>query len=426
MSARPEVLPHTANPYSPSHDLFLWLQSEFRKHGDLFRTSIYGVDAYVVSKPEYVEHILRVNWKAYRKGQIIKRIGLLLGDGLMVSEGELWKNQRQMVQHALHGATILNIAKITTEENLDLQKRWERAAAENTPVNVTRDVDTMVLRTVLRSIFGADFEQVNRSFKILADEPARDMQFAQRFRLLRPIVNEIAGLRKKSGSAAHDILGLLMEAESPRTSEKMSREQLANEVLTLVVAGYETTASTLQWMWYELACHPAVHEALQRELDALMGRDLPSVEGFSQFELTRAILDETLRLYPAGWLITRKALADDVVGDYLLPRGTEVYISPYIIQRHPSYWREPDRFLPERFTGPDAAANRSIAFLPFSLGPRKCIGEALARMEMQIHLMMLAKTLRFLEPGNGEPAMVAGVNLRMRDDLILLPKIRQA
>ena len=413
--------PHEENAYSASQDLFLWLQEQFRKHGDLFKASIYGADAIVISKPEYVEHVLRTNWKAYRKGQIIKRIGFLLGEGLMVSEGDLWKNQRQMVQHALHGQAIQRTAEISVEENMRLLETWMRAAEKQSQVNVSRDVDTMVLRTVLRSIFGEDFDEMNRSFVILAEEPARDMQFAQRFRLLRPMVNELAKKRAREGRHADDLLGLLMEARSAATGEKMSPARLGNEILTLVVAGYETTASTLHWMWYELSRHPDVHVALQSELKAKSGDGLARVEDLPQFEVTRAVLDETLRLYPAGWLITRQALADDVVGGFQLPRGTEVYISPYIIQRHPDYWKEPDRFLPDRFTGPDATANRTSAFLPFSLGPRKCIGEAMARMEMQIHLMLLAKNLRFSDPGGTPPAMVAGVNLRMKDDLILSP-----
>ena len=413
----------TANAYSASQDLFLWLQEGFRRHGDLFKSSIYGVDAFVVSKPEYVEHILRVNWKAYRKGQIIKRIGFLLGEGLMVSEGDLWKNQRQMVQHALHGETVQRTAEITTEENLCLREKWVRAAQEQKQVNISRDVDTMVLRTVLRSIFGEDFDEVARSFMILAEEPARDMQFAQKFRLLRPTVNAIAERRRKDDTRATDLLGLLMEERIAATGELMSHAQLANEILTLVVAGYETTASTLHWMWYEIANHPEVHSSLQAELEAKSGDGLPQMEEFTQFELTRAVLDETLRLYPAGWLITRQALADDVVGGIPLPRGTEVYISPYIIQRHPAYWSDPDKFRPERFTGPNASAIRSTAFLPFSLGPRKCIGEAMARMEMQIHLMLIAKQLRFSAPGGFSPSIVAGVNLRMKEELILMPDL---
>lgn len=399
------------------------MSDHLKQFGKIYKASIYDTDVYVVSDPESADHVLRKNWQNYKKGMAIKRIGLLLGNGLMVSEGQFWKRQRQIIQPVFHQQAIDGLADIMRAANVRLRKKWQHAAQEKNTVNVTRDISFMVLEVVLNSIFGDDYEQVAPYFSIVSHESARDLQFAEAFRPLGKIVADIAAQRRREHRTCTDILGLLMEARD-REGRVMPDRQLVCEIMTLIVAGHETTASTLNWTWYLLAHNPEVEGKLSRELSTLPDGVFPNIRDLPKFVYTRQVIEEAMRLYPPGWLMTRKALKDDQLGDYFVPAGTEIYISPYLIQRNPALWEAPDRFNPDRFEADQSRHRHALAMLPFSAGPRKCIGEYLARIEMQIHLITIAKQLRLRCIGGNQLELQAGVNLRNKYDFTLLPEIK--
>lgn len=421
---RGRIPPGPAEKYCVTQGLSSWMGDQFERFGDIYKASVYGISVYVVRDPRYAQHVLRDNWQNYSKGQAIKRVALLLGNGLMVSEGELWKTQRRMIQPAFHRKTIGALTEVIRTSNVALLRRWEQAAHKKVSVNVTRDVSFVALEVVLISVFGADYERVAPHFKILTEESARNLNFAQAFRSLGKIVLRLVAQRREEKMVSNDILGMLMEARDQKTSQAMPDRQLANEVATLIVAGHETTASTLNWTWYLLSQHPEVEEKLSSELNNLLGSQIPCLDDLPKFAYTRQVIDEALRLYPAGWLMTRRALKDDHLGDYFVPAGTEIYISPYFIHRHPNLWEDPDRFNPDRF-GPNHSHDRHLlAMLPFSAGPRNCIGELFARVEMQIHLMTIAKQLRLRFVEKNPPELDFGVNLRSKHDFMMNPEIR--
>ncbi len=415
-----------AGAYSTEQELFDWLREQFCRFGDIYAASIYGTDVYVVSQPDYVDHVLLKNWQNYVKGQAIKRVSLLLGKGLMVSEGDFWSSQRRMIQPAFHRKVIGGLSGIILSANRALLADWEQAAQQRSPINVTRDLSRTVLEVVLRSIFGDDYAQVALHFNILSEQPERSLGFADEFRPLAVIIMQLAARRRDANSCCVDILGLLMQAREREGGQAMPDRQLAREIMTLIVAGHETTASVLNWTWYLLSQHPAAEEKLSQELDAMLRDAVPLLDGLPKFAYTRQVLDEAMRLYPPGWLMTRRALKDDYLGDYFVPAGTEIYISPYLIQRHPALWESPDHFDPDRFT-PERSRNRHpLAMLPFSAGPRNCIGEFFARIEMQMHLMIIAQRLRLRYAGSNPPELAGGVNLLSRHDLIMTAERRDA
>jgi cytochrome P450 len=243
---------------------------------------------------------------------------------------------------------------------------------------------------------------------------------------LGTIVLNVAAQRRKEKITSTDFLGMLMAARDRESGQPMPDRQLVSEIMTLIVAGHETTASTLNWTWYLLSQNSEAEEKLSRELAHLLGSEVPRVGDLPKFTYTRQVIEEALRLYPAGWLMTRKALKDDHLGDYFVPAGTEIYISPYFIQRHPALWEAPDRFNPDRFNAGESRDRHTLTMMPFSAGPRKCIGDYFARIEMQIHLMTIAKHLR-LRYIDGKPLELdAGVNLRAKCDFIMTPQIKAA
>jgi cytochrome P450 len=376
----------------------------------------------VVSNPSLVEHVLLKNWQNYVKGHAIKRIALLLGKGLMVSEGDFWISQRRMIQPAFHRNVIAGLGTMIAAANEKLLESWSAAARTGSTVNVTRDLSRTVLDIVLRSIFGDDYAEMAPRFNVLTEYTERSLEFADAFRPLAQAVIQLAAQRRIAARSCHDLLGMLMEARDRETGSIMPERQLAREIMTLVVAGHETTASVLNWTWYLLSQHPRAEAKLSAELRDLS--DHADVTDLPKLIYTRWVLEEAMRLYPPGWLLTRKAIRDDDLGGYFVPAGTELYISPFLIQRHPALWDDPDRFDPERFA-PEACERRHpLAMLAFSAGPRNCIGEFFARIEMQLHLMIVARRVTMHYAGAHPPEMAGGVNLLSRRDIFMIPRLK--
>ena len=420
-----EVIPGRIPPgpeekYRNTDDLLNWMGRQFEKFGDTYKASVYGTSIYATRDVAFAHHVLVENWQNYVKGQGIKRVALLLGNGLMVSKGELWKRQRRMIQPAFNHESVGASTKVITAVNVELLRKWEIAARRRESVNVTRDVSSMALEVVLRFIFGRDYEGVRCHFDLLSQEPARNMEFVYSFRALGKVILSVIDTRRKNAGTPTDVLAMLMQARDPQDGKSMPDSQLIDEILTLIVAGHETTASTLNWMWYLISQHPEVEEKLSNELNSLAS---PSeFDDLPRFSYTRQVIEEVMRLYPAGWLVTRRALQGDRLGEYFVPAGTEIYIPPYFIQRHPDLWEEPDRFDPDRFSPENSTHRHRLAAIPFSAGPRNCTGALFARMEMQIHLMTIAKHLRLRYIQAGPIEMDAGVNLRSKHDFLMYPE----
>lgn len=418
-----KIPPGPTEKYHTSQDLLSWMVANLRQFGSIYKASIYGSDVYVVSDPKYAHHILRENWQNYKKGQTIKRVGLLLGNGLMVSEGEFWKSQRRMIQPAFHQEALGALTNMIVEANVKLLDKWLSAAQEGIKVNITRDIHLMVLDVVLISLFGDDYDAVAPHFSILSHEQARNLQFAQAFRPLGNIVSQVITERRANNAVRTDILGMLMEARDHESGRAMPDRQVVSEIMTLIVAGHETTASTLNWVWYLLSQHPETEQKLSEELSTLDPGGF-GLGNLQKFIYTHQVIEEAMRLYPAGWLMTRRALKDDQLGEYFIPAGTEIYISPYLMQRHLALWDDPDRFDPDRFEPNRVRERHPLVMLPFSAGPRKCVGELFARIEMQIHLIIIARQIRFRFAGEDQVEIETGVNLRSKSDFLMVPEIR--
>lgn len=414
------IPPGPEEKYRSTDHLLDWMGRQFSKFGDTYKASVYGTSTYATRDVEFAHYVLVENWQNYVKGQGIRRVALLLGNGLMVSKGELWKRQRRMIQPVFNHESVGPSTKMIAAVNVELLRKWQLAAQRNESVNVTRDVSSMALEVVLRFIFGDDYDQVGHHFDLLSQEPARNMEFASSFRALGKIILQVIDGRRKDPPTSTDVLGMLMQARDQQTGKSMPDSQLIDEILTLVVAGHETTASTLNLTWYLISQHPEVEKKLSNELNSLASSS--AFDDLPRFLYTRQIIEEAMRLYPAGWLVTRRALRDDRLGEYFVPAGTEIYIPPYFIQRHPDLWDEPDRFNPDRFRPENSRQRHRLATIPFSAGPRNCIGALFARIEMQIHLMTIAKRLKLRYIQSGPIELEAGVNLRSKHDFIMCPE----
>ena len=402
------MLPPSAPPFDSNdqNDLLVWMETNHQAFGPIFRSHAFGAPVYVITDPPHVEHVLRRNWQNYRRGRQAKRIRMLLGRGLVIAEGELWKRQRRMMQPAFHENAIERLTDLIQGRNQELLNRWMNAAQQERAVNVTRDVSVTILDIILQIIFGDDFDRMAAPFSMLSEDPGRTLQFAQQFRALGQLVKEVIAKRRQTDHDAADLLGMMLRVRDRDTCEGMSDNQVIDEVLTFIVAGHETTASTLNWAWYQVSQNAHVADRLYAEVT--------TINDLSRLTYARWIIEETMRMYPALWFFTRVAINDDAFGDYHVPAKTEVFICPHTIHRRPDLWPDPDQFVPERFDPAHLPERHPLAFIPFSAGPRNCIGEHLARWEMLIHMSMVARKLRLHYPDVGPVAYDLGINLRSK------------
>jgi cytochrome P450 len=219
-------------------------------------------------------------------------------------------------------------------------------------------------------------------------------------------------------------LSMLMATRDRDSGEAMSDKELIDEVLTLIVAGHETTAAALTWTWYLITQHPETQQQLQDEADASSGDQTLGLDAAESLTFTHQVLQEALRLYPPGWLITRRTIEADELGGYPIAPRTDVFISPYMLHRHPAFWSEPEEFRPERFAGADADERHRFAYIPFAVGPRHCIGENIAMFEMLVHVHAMSRRFRLTRAGNEPIELEAQINLRPRSNLMMMVEAR--
>ncbi len=398
----------------------------FNRYGDTYRVFAPGRKSYtyVINHPDDVKRVLVSNHRNYTKGIGLDRVRILLGNGIMTSEGDFWRRQRYMMQPHFHRRVITEFAQIIDAANNRFIERWEAQAARGELVNVTDDMSELTLDIVLRSIFGRDLDRLSEQlganpFEVLTREPARNLQFAFRFRSLTRLVSELIRRRRAHAEEHFDYVAMLMSARDKETGDPMNERELIDEVMTLVVAGHETTASALNWTWYLLSRHPQAEARLHAEIDSTPEQPAPSLAQMEALAYTHQVVEEALRLYPPGWLLSRRSIGSDVLGGYPIPAGTDVLLSPYVLHRHPGFWTEPDAFKPDRFAPENEAQRSRFAYMPFAAGPRHCIGETFALYEMLMHLYKVARRYRLIYESAAPVALEAQINLRTRHPLYM-------
>ncbi|HEV2443647.1 MAG TPA: cytochrome P450 [Steroidobacteraceae bacterium] len=393
----------------------------FGLHGDIYRVYVPARQShtYVIHNPDDVKRVLVSNHRNYTKGLGLDRVKILLGKGLMTSEGELWTRQRYMMQPFFHRRVITRFAEVIGTANSQLLTRWEALERRGEPVDVTDEMSSLTLEIVLRSIFGRDLERMaaelgGNPFDVVTKEQERNLQFAFKFRSLAKLVAGLLERRRREKEEHFDYIAMLMSARDKDSGEPMGERQLIDEILTLVVAGHETTASGLNWTWYLLSQHPDAEARLHAELDAVPDDLAPGLPQMEQLAYTQQVVNEALRLYPPGWLLSRRTVQPDVLSGYEIPAGANVLLPLYLLHRHPRYWKDPDTFFPQRFAPDHDAERPRFAYMPFAAGPRHCIGETFALYEMLMHLHRVARHFRLIHVPDKPIELEAQINLRTR------------
>lgn len=387
--------------------------------------------ALVLNNPDHVHHVLIGNHRNFTKGVGFERVAMLLGNGIIVSDGDFWRSQRRMIQPVFHKKVIAAQVQMMQACNQRKLVQWQEKSASAVPIDITQEMSELALEVILRALFGNDLdrlidEQGGNPFAMLVDDVTRDLQLAMRFRALTKHVAAIMQVRREQDRIEHDFLSLMMQARDKDTDTAMTDKALIDEVMTIIVAGHETTAGTLNWAWYLLSQYPAVEQQLHAEVDKLGPN--PGFDDLESLRFTRQVIDETLRLYPPVWLYSRKAIKDDrlahIDGDFFVPSGTDIFLCPYLLHRDKRYWREPDSFDPLRFSNENVKKRNKNVYYPFSLGSRRCIGEYFSLVDMQLLFGLLAQHISLRHLPGDEVQIEPLINLRSRNSIMMMPSLR--
>jgi len=401
-------------------------------HRNLIYNRALFLHSFLVNKPEYIEHVLLGNQPNYVKSQLYRTfLGPLLGNGLILSEGAFWRRQRRIEAPAFQVKSIAGFHDTMIAEAEAMAARWQ---AKQEAFDISAELMRYTLIVIARTMFSKDVtdevepvlqavDQIAAQSVSLFDILGFPRWFPRRYSKRRraaverfdALIARVIAERRDQGLDLGDLLSMLLAARDPETGEGMSDKQVRDEILTIFLAGNETTAIALTWTFYLLAQHPEVEAKLQAELEEVLGGRAPTFPDLGALKYTRRVLEEAMRLYPPVHQISRTAVKEDWIGGVRIPRGARICINLYVTHRNPNLWQEPDRFDPERFT-PEATAKRHrFAYLPFGGGPHICIGYGYAMAEMQVVLATIAQRCRLrLAPGH-EVKPLGLVTLRPKD-----------
>jgi cytochrome P450 len=407
------------------------------QYGDVSYLKIWNRHGYLVTDPSDIRHVLQDNARNYHKSPLYERVRRTLGNGLVTSEDAYWLRQRRIAQPAFHRERIARGAGVMVQEATKTARTWASLAAVGGSLDVMQEMMHLTQAIVLRTVLGSDAatlaesarawsivnEHIGENFWTLGIArrlpTARNRRFHGAVAVLDRTIFTLIDERRRSGGDSDDLVSMLLSARDPDSGESMTDQQLRDEVMTIFLAGHETTALAVTWAWYLLAQHPTSRSLLDAELDVVLSGREPAYDDLERLPYTRMVIEEAMRLYPPAWGFSRLALAADQIGDYELPSGWLVFVIPWVMHRHPKYWDHPERFDPERFSPITSAARPKFVYLPFGAGPRQCIGNHFAMTEAQIILATLAQRYRLhLVPGQHVVPRPL-ITLRPKDGIIM-------
>ncbi|MHB1223664.1 MAG: cytochrome P450 [Gemmatimonadaceae bacterium] len=413
-------------------DLF----DRMRRHGDVTEISIASQRIVLVMHPDDIRRVLVSHQRGFERGPALERAKAFLGEGLLTSEGELHMRQRRLVQPAFHRASIAAHAGLMAGIAEHVVERW----ADGTLVDAHAEMMRLTLAVAGRAFFDADVEGDARDVAealelslrmhsyallpfgtLLEHVPLRWVRELRRARLrMDGIIYRLIAERRAHPGERSDVLSLLIAArDAEGDGTGMSDRQLRDEVVTLLMAGHETTANALTWTWYLLSRHPSVELRLHDEVDRVLGGRAPTMDDLPRLEYTRRVLSESMRLYPPAWTLERRAVEDIVIGGHRVSRGTVVLACQYLVHRDPRWWEDPERFDPDRWDPQLVALRPKFSYFPFGAGSRMCVGEQFAWMEATLVLATIARRWRLRHESPHAPEPEPQITLRPRGGLAM-------
>lgn len=412
-----------------------------REAGDVSRLELGFIDAVTLHHPDHFDRVFRTHHRTYvKEGPFWDAVRSLLGNGLPTATGDEWRTNRRMMQPQFHRQRLAGLSSLVIDA-LDHSLEWGDVGRSWQTLDVGARMTHLTMNAVSAAMLGSQTSQAR------ADVVAREMVFANdhaframighrlpswipfpgRDRYARSVgtmqreVQHIIDERRQRADDGDDLLAMLITATDDESGVGMSDAQLIDEIMSLLIAGYETTAAGLQWSLHFLTEHPEHMGRLREECDAVLRGRTPRPEDLRRLPYARWVMQEALRIYPPAWWLPRMAAEDDVIDGYEIKQGTMVAPVMYTVHRHPEFWSEPERFDPERFSPEASVGRHPLAWVPFGAGPRKCIGQELSLMEATFALAMITQRFELMASGRAARPKVSsvlcpadGVHLRIR------------
>jgi len=424
----PHIPPGPTEAYdiNTTDESFVKIDELFNEYGDIVRvqSKTRRSDTYLINNPEFIKHILLKNYLNYKKGVGFERVKMLLGNGIIVSDGPFWRKQRRLIQPAFSKAMIESQVEMIQKCNLERMAKWNAFAEADAVIDISYEASDLALDIVLRVLFSDDVDTLlgqsgENPFAFLTDDPTRDVQVVLKYRSLMGVLLKLIQARRTTTKIYNDFVSVFVSARDKETGEGMTDKELLDEVMTMIVAGHETSAITLTWVWYFIAKYQNVDQAIQDELIESGIKGAPGFNDLEKLPYIKQVTEEALRLYPPVWLFSRKAIAADKLGDYPIPAGADIFISPYYLHRNTDFWDQVEEYQPERFSVEAQKTQHKFSYIPFSAGPRRCIGDFFATVEMQIHVGLMTQAFRFELVDNSAPELEANINMRAKNPIML-------
>jgi cytochrome P450 len=420
---------------STLRDPLRFLTATARDYGDVSRFRLAHRVAYLINRPEYIERVLQSDEAAYRNGALQGGVRRVFGEGLTFSNGQRWRRDRELMQPFFRKGRIATFSDTFVDAIAQILVSWEDPARRGEAVEMTDQMSRLLHALVIRVFFGdalpqADVEAARSALNFISHElhkyavvewlqhlpTLRAWRFRTALATLEAIVARTITARRRS-RLGDDLLSRMIEAG-------FTDQEIRDQVITLLLAGQETSSNALAWTLYLISQHPEVESRLSAELDAVLGGRTPTFESLGALSYLRCVLQESMRLYPPAHLISRLAVADDVIGGYVIRAGSVVFVSQYLMHRHPAYWAEPERFEPDRFSPERQAGRPPFTYFPFGTGRRSCIGSHLAMTEMLFVSAMIYQRYRPRPPPGRQVTPQPGITLRPRGGMAMILEVR--
>jgi len=414
--AGPRGLPIAGNVFDALRDPLELFMSGTRDYGDVVGYHMLHYDYVLLTNPEAIRHVLVENHKNYEKSRNYIGLKQVLGQGLVTSEGELWRRQRRLAQPAFHRERIQSFVRSMSECTADMLSRWEN----EDQLDVHKEMMRLTFRVVGRALLSRDLDgdasaigealtiglhwandYAETLFPIPPSVPTlKNLRFKKAIKTFDDLIFRTIEERRRDGHK-DDLLSMLLEARDEETGEAMSDNLLRDELITMVSAGHETTANALSFALYLLSKHPEWLRAVRDEAKTVLGDRLPEIDDVKKLQIASMVMEETMRLYPPVWVFERRALQADRFEQFEIPKDATVGISPYVLHRSSKHWENPEGFDPTRFEPCAKETRHKYAYMPFGGGPRTCIDNVFALTEATIVLSMIARRFRLdLLPGH--------------------------
>ena len=405
----PTGVPYFGSYFSVLADPIRLFNDGRDRYGDIVRYKFGPFRFVVLSDPDAIHHTFVKNHRNYIKSRSYAGLRLVMGNGLVTSEGEFWKRQRKLSQPAFHRQRLAGLVDTMVRCANEMLDDWDQR--DNRKIDIHDEMMRLTLRIVGHALFSTELSHdagdlgpaITTAMKRANAEAEAairlplwvptplNIKFGKARKLLDATIQRIIDERRAHGRDMGDLLSMLMSATDETGTERMTDQQLRDEVMTLFLAGHETIATAMSWTWKLLDDHPAVEARVREEAAEVLGGRPPTFADLPKLPYIGRVIDESLRFFPPVWMFERQAIAEDEIGGYRIPKDTIVGVCIWTLHRHPALWKDSHRFDPDRFLPERAAQRHKFAYLPFGAGPRICIGNNFALMEAKVLLATIAQ-----------------------------------